>query len=292
MTINDQIRYEKLQYDINREAAKISALSSGKIHKYEYLTGEDILPSNQQLIIEQVKFTYSPMGKPFLKQIKTIEDQGQKQVEALNTLKSNNQLTIEDVIPKNALNNDEVKKGLDKIKEIEKNVDREKLIYETNEYTYSFKNFQTIKTFGRGIYEGKITFEKANEYQTDLLAEIINFKKHMKPRSQEKKQEKETFLQNLSNFFERREKILDAFESKIFLTKSRGAGILNSDHSKLKILSPKQMLQRLPIALAQVKAANNSESLLNEIKQIVYSLYQSKQITKKVYNNAIKSINI
>ena len=58
----------------------------------------------------------------------------------------------------------------------------------------------------------------------------------------------------------------------------------------LKILTTKQMLQRLPIALAQVKAGNNSESLLNEIRQIVYSLYQSKQITKKVYNNIIKSI--
>ena len=58
----------------------------------------------------------------------------------------------------------------------------------------------------------------------------------------------------------------------------------------LKILTPKQFLQRLPIALAQVKAGNNSESLLNEIRQIVYSLYQSKQITKKVYNNIIKSI--
>ena len=58
----------------------------------------------------------------------------------------------------------------------------------------------------------------------------------------------------------------------------------------LKILSPKQMLQRLPIALAQVKAGNNSESLLNEIRQIVYSLYQSKQITKKVYNKIIESI--
>ena len=60
----------------------------------------------------------------------------------------------------------------------------------------------------------------------------------------------------------------------------------------LKILTPKQMFQRLPITLAQVKAGNNSESLLNEIRQIVYSLYQSKQITKKVYNNIIKSINI
>ena len=75
MTIEDQIKDEKLQYDINREAPKISALSSGKIDKYEYLTGEEILPSNQQQIIQQAKFTYSPLGKPFEKQIKTIEDQ-------------------------------------------------------------------------------------------------------------------------------------------------------------------------------------------------------------------------
>ena len=87
MTINDQIRDEKLRYDVNREAAKISALSSGKIHKYEYITGEDILPSNQQQIIEQAKFTYSPLGKAFEKQIKTIEDQGKKQVDALENLK-------------------------------------------------------------------------------------------------------------------------------------------------------------------------------------------------------------
>ena len=74
MTINNQIRDEKLQYNINGEAAKISALSSGKIEKYEYLTGEEILSSNQQKIIEQAKFTYSPLGKAFDKEIKTIED--------------------------------------------------------------------------------------------------------------------------------------------------------------------------------------------------------------------------
>ena len=65
MIINDQIIDEKLQYDINREAAKISASSSGKIGKYEYLTAEDILQSSQQQIIEQTKFTYSPLGKAF-----------------------------------------------------------------------------------------------------------------------------------------------------------------------------------------------------------------------------------
>ena len=76
--------------------------------------------------------------------------------------------------------------------------------------------------------------KEANEYQTDLLVEIMSFKKNTKPRSQEKKQEKEIVLKNWHNFFEGREKILDAFESKIFLTKSKGAGILNPDHSKLK----------------------------------------------------------
>ena len=77
--------------------------------------------------------------------------------------------------------------------------------------------------------------------------------------------------------------VLDAaYKSKQNKTEGKG----------LKILTPKQILQRLPIALVQLKAGNNSESLLNEIRQIVYYLYQSKQITKKVYNNIIKSINV
>ena len=80
---NDEINDEKLQYNINREVAEISALSSGKIHKYEYLTGEDILPSKQQQIIEQANFTYSPLGKVFEKQVKTIEDQRGKQIKAI-----------------------------------------------------------------------------------------------------------------------------------------------------------------------------------------------------------------
>ena len=76
MTIDGQIRDEKLQYDINRETAKISTLLLGKINKYEYLTGKEIQPSNQKQIIEQAKFTYCPLEKAFEKQIKTIKDQG------------------------------------------------------------------------------------------------------------------------------------------------------------------------------------------------------------------------
>ena len=81
MTIDDNIRDEKLQYDINREAVKISALSPGKIDKYEYLTGEKILPPDQRRLIEQAKFAYSP-------QIKTIQDQEITQVETLKALSS------------------------------------------------------------------------------------------------------------------------------------------------------------------------------------------------------------
>ena len=77
MTIDDKIRVENVQYDIDREVAKISALLSSKIDEYEYLTGEEILHS------EQAKFIYSPLGRAFEKQIKTIESQDEKQIKAL-----------------------------------------------------------------------------------------------------------------------------------------------------------------------------------------------------------------
>ena len=105
------------------------------------------------------------------------------------------------MIPKNTLSNDEDKKELDKIKEIEKNVDREKFVYKTNEYTYSFENFQTIKTFSRDIYEGEIIIEEADEYQSNLLVEIMNFKKNTKSRNRGKNQEKEIVLKNLYDFW-------------------------------------------------------------------------------------------
>ena len=90
MAIDDQIRDEKLQSDINREAAKI-AVSSGNINKYEFFTGEEILPFDQRRVIEQAKFTYSPLVKPLEKQRETIEEKGKKQFEALEVLKSTTQ---------------------------------------------------------------------------------------------------------------------------------------------------------------------------------------------------------
>ena len=186
MTIDDQISGEKLQYDINWEAAKISALSSGKIHKYEYLTGEDILPVNQQQIIQQARFTYSPLGKAFEKQI-NIKDQAERQIE---TLKSIRKLSVEDVIPNSTFATDEANEELNKIKEIEKNVNREKLFYKSNKNTYNFKEFQTIRTFGEDIYNGEISLDEADEYQSDLVDKINDFIKETKPHTKEEKKEK------------------------------------------------------------------------------------------------------
>ena len=102
------------------------------------------------------------------------------------------------------------------------------------------------------------------------------------------KSEKQSYtIKNIKNLYNSRQKIIDLLNDN---AKIRSGAIFKSKQNKteatgLKILSPKQMLQILPIGLAQLKAGNNSESLLNEIRQIVYSLYRSKQITKKVYNN-------
>ena len=102
MTIDDQIKEENIQHDINREAAKISALSSAKIGKFEYLTGEEILPSNQKQILEQAKFTYSLLEKAFEKQTKTIEDQRKNQI---STIKEHRKQIIEcNMVAKNDFN--------------------------------------------------------------------------------------------------------------------------------------------------------------------------------------------
>ena len=138
MTINDQIRDEKLQFDINREAAKILELSPGKIHKYEYLTGEDILPPNQQQIIEQAKFTYSPLGKVFGKQIKTIKVQEEKQAKALENLRDQEKqvdniriIKISYYIQKNAKFLRIFEKRVNKIEDLTKTIDGNNLIFNT-----------------------------------------------------------------------------------------------------------------------------------------------------------------
>ena len=124
---------------IEKLRAKMSALSSGKLDKYEYLTGEEILSSNQQQIIQQAKFNYSPLGKAIEKQIKTIQHQGEKQVVALESLKepdkkltsTNDFISIENLNP-------EIINEIKRIEEIEKNVNRNKMVYKGTNKTYDF----------------------------------------------------------------------------------------------------------------------------------------------------------
>ena len=260
MTIEDQIKDEKLQYGINREAAKISSLSSGKIDKHEYLTGEEILPSNQKQMIQQAKFNYSPLGKAIEKQIKTIKDQGEKQVVALESLKNSdkNLTPIKDFIPIEDLN-PEIINEIKRIEEIEKKIDRNKMVHKGTNKTYDFRSFKTIHAFGNEIRNNVISLDTANIEQANLLSYISDFMK-TKPRDPEKRKLRSDVLNSVTGLVQGREMVLTAFKSGIFqVSKESQEGKGANEGERIKILTPNQMLKRLPIALAQVKAGNNSE---------------------------------
>ena len=299
MTIEDQIKDEKLQYDINREAAKISALS-GKIDKYEYLPGDEILPSNQQQIIQQAKFAYSPLGKTLEKQIKTIEDQGKKQVKAIQDNKQLVNINKDDdykdkllLSKEREIFKDIYNKRIDKIEELSNKIDYDNLKYVVvgtgDEYDLDdpINNLDDPLTFLNNIKKGKISTNKAIEQQ-EKFYKYLNIIRIGNKNDNQKK-----VLANAYILFNGRTsaiKFIEDYGSMILEAKRLAKE--EQEGKELKILTPNQMLKRLPIALAQVKAANNSESLLNEIRQIVYSLYRSKEITKKVYNNIINSIKV
>ena len=282
MTIENQIKDEKLQYDINREAAKISALSSGKLDNYEYLTGEEILPSNQQQIIQQAKFNYSPLGKALEKQIKTIKDQGEEQVKAIQhkQIVNINKDDYKDkllFLKEIEIFKDIYNKRLDRIEELNNKIDYNNLkypIYATKNLI-DFSELTDPLTFLDKIKKGELKLETAKDYQKNLFEDI----KYI--RNGNKNPEQKKILANLNMFYNGRKSVIKfvedygsmVLEAKTLAREQEGIG--------LKILTPNQMLKRLPIALALVKAGNNSQSLLNEIRQIVYSLYRSKEITKK-----------
>ena len=285
MTIEDQIKDEKLQYDINREAAKISASSSGKIDKYEYLTGEEILPSNQQQIIQEAKFNYSHLGKALEKQIKTIEDQGKKQVKAIQ---DNNQLVNKDNDYKDKLLlsrereifKDIYNKRLDKIEELNNKIDK-------CSNKYSFNDLDDPLTFLNNIKKSEVSMEVAIKQQYNLYKYLNLIRIGNKNNNQKRT------LANINVFYNARDNAIKFIQDYGRMILGAREQALTEQYGKgLKILTPNQMLKRLPIALAQVKAGNNSEGLLNEIRQIVYSLYQSKEINKKVHNNIINSIKV
>ena len=150
---------------------------------------------------------------------------------------------------------------------------------------FDFRTFKTVRSFGDDIYNNRINLDEVGQEQSDLLDYLFDFNSKTKLESKKGKIRKNDVFDSVRDLYKGRELVINTFKIGLFPLKS-------TTGTRLKILTPKQLLQRLPIALAQVKAGNNSESLLNKTKQIVYSLYQSKEITKKVYNNIIKSIQI
>ena len=218
------------------------------------------------------------MGKAFEKQIETIEDQGKKQIEAIQnqgeikTIKkyhySNRYSPF--ISKQKEIFNEFVDERLEEITKLDKKVNPDDLKYrykgsnadaKFNEFDNDFSLFDKIR-------ESKISVADAKNDQAEFKSNLDELKKgNRKHRS---KNQKNT-LYNIEMLYKARTKVIELFdnyflmvsEAKLKATKGKG----------LKILTSKQMLQRLPIALAQVKAGNNSESLLNEIRQIVYSLY-------------------
>ena len=297
MTIDDHIKSEKLQYDINREAAKISALSSGKFDKYEYLTGEEILSSNKQQRIEQAKFTYSPLGKAFEKQTKTIEDQGEKQIKAIQDnkkLQLPNDYDYKDkllISREIEIVKDIYNKRMDKIEKLNNKIDYDNLKYVVEKsgvkkdiIEYDFNKIKDPITFLNNIAKGKISIQQAKDKQENYYNYLKKIRKGNKSANQKRT------LANINILFSARDNAIKFYEDySSIIFKARKLAI-EQEGEGLKILTPNKMLKRLPIVIAQIKTGNNSERSLNEIRQIVYYLYRSKKITKMLYNNIINSI--
>ena len=150
----------------------------------------------------------------------------------------------------------------------------------------SFYEYMDSKELFNAVRDNKIGFSEAKNKRNDFLSKLTNIKIGSKTFEQEK------IINNLERFYLSREEVINSFRdyTEMFSDANYHPKQNETKETELKILTPKQMLQRLPIALAQVKAGNHSENLLNEIRQIIYSLYQSKEITKKVYNNLMKSL--
>ena len=153
------------------------------------------MATNQQQIIEQAKFTYSPLGKAFEKQTRTIEYQGKKQVVALEFLKTSDYKLplIKDFIPEENLN-PEIINEIKRIEEEEKQVDRDKMIYKATNKTYEFRNFKTMLAFGSEIRNNVIDMNTANSEQFNLTLYIKDFMSKTKPRDPELKELKKKYL--------------------------------------------------------------------------------------------------
>ena len=187
MVIDDKIKDEKLQYGINRETAKISALPSGKIDKYEYPTSKEILPSDQNrtIEIEHPKLRYSPLAKAFEQQIKTIEDQWIKHIEPLKALKpeENKQdiKSIHGIFPRK--DDNETETEIDEIQKWEVKIKGKDLKYKTKN-THDFQHYETVRSFGDNI--DNINIDWSWDRWSNPLKNVVEFSNNSRPRKIEK----------------------------------------------------------------------------------------------------------
>ena len=223
------------QYDLDRKGAKISALSSNNLGKYEYLTGEDLglKPST----IEQTKFEYSPLGKIFNKgldkddkkeglfkrlenikdkneeQLQVIKDQGEKQLKELKNIDKSKTLKAIGEISKK---NDEANKLLSEFRKIDETLDNAELVCTKTDGTkYDFNRFSLPLKFIEKIYKYEITLDEAIEKQAELK-ELINKLNNYGPRIKKKIEEKNRVLKSAKKLFDARDDIIDLFEKGIF----------------------------------------------------------------------------
>ena len=139
------------------------------------------------------------------------------------------------------------------------------MFYKGSNKTYDFRNFKTMRTFGNEIRNNIITLDTANIEQSTLLSYVYDFLRKTRPRNPAQRQLKSDIVDSVTSLVQGREMVINAFKSGIFQVSKE-----SQEGKGLKILTPNQMLKRLPIALAQVKAGNNSESLLNEIRDCLF----------------------
>ena len=392
--LDNKIRANKAQYDLDREAAKISALSSGELEKYEYLSGEDL--GYKPDVVQKAKFEYSPLAKVFnkgldekdrkeglLKRLKNIEDKNQldeteyqveKQIDAIKEQGKKNltsikkqekklkeiknqkkklveKLEMEEKSEKIVLLKDNLDdivtaydmnitaKGKDVLKKVadhENGINYKNLFFKSGIPTISnydfLKRFGTLYDFLIDLLNKKTSLKKAaleqakmidkkRELKDFLLLEEKNINKEKDKSAIKKAKTKmparrtiltqKSVLTNATRLFDRRYDIIDAFADRNISPGDLEKDVYQEEESKyeksiaertkerrqdqqsakgLKLLTPQQMLTRLPISLAQLKAGNNSEKLKNEIRQLLYSLYRSKKLSKIIYENLIKTI--
>ena len=217
--LNRKIKHNESQCDLDREAAKISALSSDNLDKYKLLTGEDL--GLKLSSIEQAKFEYSPLGKVFgliedgkkeglLKRLKNIEDENKVK----NKVKDKDIIEVTDFVDQPL--SYKAKKLTNKTKTIQKNVDYRKLkIRGGNNTDYDFSDYRTFKELFRDFYYRKITIDEAESKQEEFNV-VINVLKNYTPRDNKYVEAKNNLLNNAKNFYEGSEKIIEGFKNRVF----------------------------------------------------------------------------